>query len=256
MNALYKGVGIKNISKTNIEDIKIPIPSLTCQHEIIQYLDFIYEKTIKTSNEKIVELKQMNLFCLNNQKLFGKNTIQKLGEICTFLPKSKRNAKFGNLEGTYPFFKSSLKVDRFVNEPDYEEESLIIGDGGEPNINYGLKFSASDHCYILQNKNKSLLLLKYVYYYLYHNLDIMNALYKGVGIKNISKTNIEDIKIPIPSLDYQKEIIDYCNYNETLIQHLENEINNNKILAQQFILNIIKFHGRINIDEQTETCSI
>ena len=82
----------------------------------------------------------------------------------------------------FPYYKSSQKVDSYVDEPDYQEESLIIGDGGEPNINYGVKFSASDHCYILQNKNKSLI-LKYAYYYLHHNLDIMKPLYTGVAIK-------------------------------------------------------------------------
>ena len=127
-----------------------------------------------------------------------------LGEVCKFLPKSKRNAKYGNKEGLYPFFKSSTKVDSYIDDPDYEEESLIIGDGGEPNINYGIKFSTSDHCYILQNKNKLLLNIKYAYYYLYHNLDMMKQLYTGVAIKNISKTNIEGIKIPIPSLEHQQ----------------------------------------------------
>ena len=135
-----------------------------------------------------------------------------LGDICSFLPKSKRNAKYGNKEGVYPFFKSSIKVDSYVDEPDYKEESLIIGDGGEPNINYGVKFSTSDHCYILQNKNKLLLNLKYAYYYLYHNLDMMNRLYTGVAIKNISKTNIEKIKIPIPTLEKQQEIVSYLDF--------------------------------------------
>lgn len=125
-------------------------------------------------------------------------------------------------------------------EPDYEEESLIIGDGGEPNINYGVKFSTSDHCYILQNKNKLLLKLKYAYYYLYHNLDMMKQLYTGVAIKNISKTNIEGIKIPIPSLERQQEIVEYCEYNDTIIKRLEKEIENNKKQAQLFITGIVK----------------
>lgn len=138
--------------------------------------------------------------------------VKTLGEVCKFLPKSKRNAKYGNKGGLYPFFKSSTKIDSYVNEPDYQDESLIIGDGGEPNINYGIKFSASDHCYILQNKDKTLLNIKYAYYYLYHNLDMMKQLYTGVAIKNISKTNLKSIKIPIPSLDKQKEIVKYLDF--------------------------------------------
>jgi type I restriction enzyme M protein len=232
-------LGNGSLNKKSLEQIKIPIPSLERQQEIVKYLDFIYEKSIKTSNEKISELKLLNEYCLNNQKLFGKNEVKTIGEVCKFLSKSKRNAKYGNKEGLYPFFKSSIKVDSYVDEPDYEEESLIIGDGGEPNINYGVKFSTSDHCYILQNKNKLLLNLKYCYYYLYHNLDMMKQLYTGVAIKNISKTNIEGIKIPIPSIERQKEIVEYCEYNDTLIKRLEKEIENNKRIAQQFITNIV-----------------
>ena len=133
---------------------------------------------------------------------------KELGEVCNFLPKSKRPASYGNNEGKYPFFKSSIKINSYVDEPDYKEESLIIGDGGEANINYGINFSTSDHCYILQNKNKLLFNLKYIYYYLFHNLAIMNLLYTGAAMKNISKTNIAKLKIPIPSLEKQNKIVE------------------------------------------------
>jgi type I restriction enzyme M protein len=163
-----------------------------------------------------------------------------LGEICNFLPKSKRNAKYGNKEGLYPFFKSSIKVDSYVNTPDYEDESLIIGDGGEPNVNYGTKFSTSDHCYVLQNKNKSSLNLKYVYYYLYHNLDMMKQLYTGVAIKNISKSNIKEIKIPIPPMEQQKKLVDCCENNDNIITQLQKEIENTKQQLREFIHNALK----------------
>ena len=237
---LQTGTAQPHIYSKNLQNIKIPIPSIEYQQEIVKYLDFIYEKANKTSNDKIAELRQLNEFCLSNQKIFGENVVKTIGEICNFLPKSKRNAKYGNKNGLYPFFKSSLKVDNYVDESDYAEESLIIGDGGEPNINYGIKFSTSDHCYILQNKNKLLLNLKYAYYYLYHNLNMMKQLYTGVAIKNISKTNIEEIKIPLPLFDKQQEIVEYCEYNVTLIKQLEKEIENNKKQAQQFLKSIVK----------------
>jgi type I restriction enzyme M protein len=248
----FKGANQKSIVEDDLFKIKIPVPSLERQQEIVKYLDFIYERANKTSNEKIAELKQLNEFCLSNHKIFGENVVKTLGEVCTFIPKSKRNAKYGNKEGLYPFFKSSIKLDSYVDEPDYEKESLIIGDGGEANINYGVKFSTSDHCYILQNKNKLLLNLKYSYYYLYHNLDMMNQLYTGVAIKNISKTNIKGIKIPVPSLERQKEIVEYCEYNDTLIKQLEKEIENNKKQAQLFITGIVKTHVQTKTEPKVE----
>jgi restriction endonuclease S subunit len=69
---------------------------------------------------------------------------------------------------------------------------------------------------------------------------MMAKLYTGVAIKNISKTNIKDIKVPIPSLERQQEIVEYCEYNDALIKKLEKEIENNKKYAEQFIMDILK----------------
>lgn len=138
--------------------------------------------------------------------------VKTLGEICKFLPKSKRSASYGKTTGQYPFFKSSLTVTHFVDEPDFTEESIILGDGGEPNINYGTKFSVSDHCYVLQNKDKQHVNLKYVYYYCYHNLNTIGELFTGVAIKNISKSRIETIQIPMPSLEKQQEIVNQLDF--------------------------------------------
>ena len=192
----------KNGITENIEFMEVPDDCNSAKSLMI-----VHVNNIKNNNYNLT----YNAYITKEDTEYGEGVVVKtLGEVCKFLPKSKRNAKYGNKEGLYPFFKSSTKVDSYIDEPDYEEESLIIGDGGEPNINYGIKFSTSDHCYILQNKNKLLLNIKYAYYYLYHNLDMMKQLYTGVAIKNISKTNIEGIKIPIPSLERQQEIVEEC----------------------------------------------
>ena len=75
-----------------MKSIKIPIPSLDKQQEIVKYLDFIYEKANKTSNEKIAELKMLNEFCLNNQKIFGDNVVKILEEVCD-IDKKVKNMK-------------------------------------------------------------------------------------------------------------------------------------------------------------------
>ena len=52
--------------------------------------------------------------------------------------------------------------------------------------------------------------------------------------------DLQDLKIPIPSLERQKQIVEYCEYNHTLIKQLEKEIEDNKKIAQQFITGIVK----------------
>jgi len=217
--------------------VEVPIKKIVSNSYSLNYAEYMKDETEEEQYEEGIVVKT-------------------LGELCKLLPKSKRNAKYGNKEeGLYPFFKSSTKVDSYVDKPDYEEESLIIGDGGEPNINYGIKFSTSDHCYILQNKNILQLNIKYAYYYLYHNLDMMKQLYTGVAIKNISKTNIKEIKIPIPPLERQQEIVKYLDFiyekanktsNEKIVELKQlNEfcLNNQKIFGE----NVVKELGQISI---------
>ena len=99
-----RGTAQKNLEMDIFKSIKIPIPSLERQQEIVKYLDFIYEKANKTSNEKIAELKQLNEFCLNNQKIFGENENKKLGELCEFI-KTGKNKPTDNKTGTlYPYY--------------------------------------------------------------------------------------------------------------------------------------------------------
>jgi len=210
--------------------LEVPIDKLVNNYYSLNYKEYMKDESLEDKYEEGV-------------------LVTTLGEICKFLPKSKRPASYGNSEGKYPFFKSSIKINSYVDEPDYKEESLIIGDGGEANINYGINFSTSDHCYILQNKNKSLFNLRYVYYYLFHNLDIMKLLYTGVAIKNISKTNIAGIKIPIPSLEKQQEIVDFLDANNNRIKQLENEIKHTKKIAHQFIKGIVK---NIDVDNDAD----
>jgi type I restriction-modification system DNA methylase subunit len=235
----------------------------THQTKSVKFYDYNTEKNEKyllvdVPIEKIIK----NSYSLNYSEYIEEEeeqydegiVVKTLGEVCNFLPKSKRNAKYGNKDGLFPFFKSSTKVDSYVDEPDYQEESIIIGDGGEPNINYGNKFSTSDHCYILQNENKLLLNMKYAYYYLYHNLDMMKQLYTGVGIKNISKTNIEGIKIPIPSLPKQQEIVNYLDFiYEKTNKTSQSKIEELKMLNEYCLKNQTSF-GANEVKTLGEVC--
>ena len=234
------------------------------QTSVVKFYNYDDIEDVKTLIVEVpVETIAKNSYSLNyaeytevETKKYGEGvTTATLGDICVFLPKSKRNAKFGKTDGLYPFFRSSTKIGSFVDEPDHEVESLIIGDGGEPNINYGVKFSASDHCYILQVKSGLSLNLKYVYYYLQHNLDMMEKYYTGVGLKNISKTNIESIIIPIPSIIRQLQIVEYLDF----IYEKANKTSNDKIMElkklNEYCLKNEEMFGNVDTKILEEICN-
>jgi type I restriction-modification system DNA methylase subunit len=164
--------------------------------------------------------------------------IKTLGDICKFLPKSKRHASYGVKQGKYPFYTSSQICSKYCDEYDYEDECLIIGTGGNANIKYDHNFSCSADNFIIKIISEDL--IKYIYYYLSINIEILQKGFIGVGIQHISKEYLCNIKIPIPSLEKQKEIVDYIDNNNEIIKNLEKEIENNKKQTEQFMKSIVK----------------
>jgi type I restriction enzyme S subunit len=265
--------------------IKIPCDSFTCTKtkticiyfikkegkmtETIQLLELIDNgnKISEVCNVSMDDLKKNNYswdpntYVLDEEmeKIMNKSKCEwkKLGDNINFLQKSKRNAKYGNDIGTYPFFKSSNTISAYVDIPDYNEESIIIGDGGKPNINYGVKFSASDHC-IIFNTNNNLLINKWIYYYIKINLNILEKYYTGAGIENISKDDIKSIMIPIPSIEIQNEIVkmlDDLSHQKQLLTDRKNGIKiqieyyfKNQIKKNKDTIKIVKLEKLTNID--------
>ena len=234
----FVGVGIQHISKEYLSSIKIPIPSLDRQQEVVKYLDFIYEKCIKTSTEKILELKQLNEFCLNSQTMFGENSVKTLGEVCkvnqgTYI---KPNMK---IEGEYPVYGGG-NVSYYINQFNRENEIIVAKDGVSVDcVRYiSGKFFLNHHGWTIQCKE--IIIKKYMFYILYNIQPQLLSIAKGTAQLGINQDNFYKLKIHIPSLERQKEIVEYCEFNDTLIQKLEKEIEQNKKQANLVISNAIK----------------
>lgn len=242
-----------NIDMKELMELKIPIPSLERQQEIVDDLDFIME-TNKVSTSKIADLKRLNEFCLRQQSRFGENEVKTLGELCEKIQSGKFNSKDCGSSGKYPFYTNKANNPEGYSDDycfDYEKYFILIKDGGAGDKKYGEhiglgkvfkvngKSSGTSHQYALIPKKD------YNYDYLYQYLkfmknDIMDLAHYTTGLGCIKKGDIENIKIPIPSLERQKEIVDYCEKNDTLIQQLEQEIERNQEMAKQFMSGLSK----------------
>ena len=249
---LQTGTAQPHIYSKDLQNIKIPIPSLERQQEIVKYLDFIYEKANKTSNEKIAELKQLNEFCLSNQKIFGENVVKELGEICE-VNQGNSLTKTEMIDGIYDVIGGGKIIGKH-NEKNRDGNDFTLTRVGDININYiDRPYYLTDNGFSLKSKQEDIM-TKYLYYLLSHNKNNLTNLYQGTAQKVISKTNLKTIKIPVPSLERQKEIVEYCEYNDTLIKQLEKEIENNKKQAQQFITGIVK--AQVQTEEHDDTNSV
>jgi restriction endonuclease S subunit len=71
--------------------------------------------------------------------------------------------------------------------------------------------------------------IKYIYYILNYITDL-SQLAHGITIKGITKDDLLNIKIPIPIIEIQEQIIKECDYYDKQIETLKKE---NELLIKQ-----------------------
>ena len=192
--------------------------------------EIVEESIIKVDIEEIKE-NDYSLFVnkynkVEEEKLDGIE-YKKLGDLCEFLPKSKRQASFGKDSGKYPFYTSSKDLTKFCDDIDYKDTCLIIGTGGNANIKISNNFCCSTDNFIVKIKD-SQILNNYLYYWFINNMIKLEDCFHGSTIKHLSKGDLENIKIPIPPLSNQEQIVealdsiyDTIEGNSKLIQNYE-----------------------------------
>ncbi|HID0226063.1 TPA: restriction endonuclease subunit S [Campylobacter jejuni] len=196
----------KSFLNTPLDVIPQELQIYATKARLVDMMDFE-----KVEFNKAISLNPSNLMQneMSNPFVNSKYELVEFGQLTKSLGKGRRPASFADSNGKYPFIKSSRILEK-CNEYDFDIEALIIGDGGSANIHYiNGKFSSSDHTYIFIN-NKKNIILKFIYYVINSNLHILEVGFKGIALKNIAKSFIQSLKIPLPPFEIQKQIVAEC----------------------------------------------
>jgi len=129
-----------------------------------------------------------------------------LGEVIEFEQKSKRKSGDGKEKGLYKFFVSSQNQNKFIDEADYLNENLILGTGGAASVHIASNFSTSADTFIFHSKDIQVN-NTYLYHVLLNNKEVLERGFRGQGIKHLSKEYLFKIKIPLPPLEIQEQIV-------------------------------------------------
>ncbi len=153
-----------------------------------------------------------------------------LGKLFIPQPKSKIKAKEGLEVGDYKFFTSSSVQNKFLNDYQYDEESLIFGTGGAASIHYcNEPFSTSTDCIVVYGNGNAN--LKMVYYYLSEQIHLLQDGFKGAGLQHISKNYILNIPIDLPDRSAQDKIVEIFDIVTQIIKILNSKL----ILLDQLV---------------------
>jgi type I restriction enzyme S subunit len=248
-NSLYdlqSGAGQPGIKKEQIENIKILIPPIKVQEEIVKRID-IFENCNNDIYKLIENLKEFNKTKLKS--LFNKDIeLIEFGRMFDLIKGTIQSSKVvEDIDG------DGIIVTQSKNKDDYKKIKNWIIDGNNlfiGNIDSGKKFVISFYkgkcnytnlmslCKIKDYYNNKIN-IKYIYYYLQSIKDILTENYLiGCANKSLDVEEFNLMKIPLPSLEIQEEIIDYCDNNLKIIENLNKTIEGNKKIIKDIMTSI------------------
>jgi type I restriction enzyme S subunit len=227
-----RGAAQKAIDIDEFKSIKIHIPSIEKQNKIVEQLHFI-ENNITNTQNLILQYNQLNkMFLTLNIKDIE---IKKLGDVCKNI-KTGKNKPNDNKQGTlYPYYGTG-GITGYTDEYLVDGEYILVNRNGT--IGQVLfvtdKSFPSDHIFIIKETDLN---IKYLYFVLKYLNNLSNDAH-GATILGITKENLSNLDIPIPSIEIQNKIVEYCDNNNNLINKLNKVIDSNKLLMKDIITNL------------------
>lgn len=230
--SFYRGSGIKHPSMKNILDMCIPVPPLEVQNEIVRILDDLTLLSKELSEELLAELKaRKKQYEYYREKLLdkGKNVewVPLLSISDTYTGLTYKPSDVAS-QGTLVLRSSNIKENRLVFEDNVyvkidnipertivkKDDILICVRNGSKALigkaamipKHEEKMAFGAFMTILRPSNK--VIPKYLFY-VWQSPRIQDMIHNdsGMPINQITKKMLEDIKVPLTSLQEQEEIV-------------------------------------------------
>jgi type I restriction enzyme S subunit len=249
----FKGATIKHLQKKDFKDIEIPIPPFTEQQRIVSFLDECFAAIDKAKANAEQNLKNAKkLFESYLQGVFnsGNWKMVEFGEVITLLTDYHANGSYQILKNNVELkeredfawmvrstdFENNFENDfRYIDEKAYNflSKSKVIG--GEIIMS---KIGNAGNVYLMPSIDKpcslamNLFLIRlndkkaapeFVFQYLksYSGEFQIKSRLQGATTKTITKDNVKNILIPLPSLKEQQTIVRQLDVLRTETQKLE-----------------------------------
>ncbi len=235
------GSAYPGISDAKVKEFKIPIPcpenpkkSLEIQAEIVHILDTFTELTAELTAELTTRKKQYNYyrdqllsfpcssvlsFPCSSVGTQGAVEWKTLGEVATitigeFVHKDKQDPN-----EKYPVYNGGRAATGYYEKFNNAGEKIIVSARGA-NAGFVNRLStpywAGNSCYSIGIRKSELLNWSFVYYFLKQSESILIGIQQKGGIPAVSKKQMEDFLLPIPSIGEQARIVAILDKFDTL----------------------------------------
>ncbi|MEY8507055.1 restriction endonuclease subunit S [Lachnospiraceae bacterium 42-17] len=202
--------GVPSLTQKVLNKVKLPVPPLEVQREIVRILDSFTLLTAELTAELTARKKQYEYY--RNKLLtfrFNEAKSIRLGDACIMKAGKAINTISISEEKTENYKYECYGgngIRGYVESPSHQGEYPIIGRQGAlcGNVNYAQgEFYATEHAVVVDGTGNVL------QRYLYHMLTAMNLnQYKSQGAQpGLAVSKLENLQIKLPSIERQKKIV-------------------------------------------------
>ncbi|HHF0443605.1 TPA: restriction endonuclease subunit S [Haemophilus influenzae] len=218
------GVTRFNISKARFKKIKIPIPPLSVQTEIVRILDALTALTSELTRELILRQKQYEYY---REKLLSEEELGKvgfewkpLGEVTNIkIGQAVSKYSISQNPGIYPVINSGREPLGFINEWNTENDPIGIttrGAGvGSITWQEG-KYFRGNLNYSVTVKSDYKLNVRFLYHILLYFQKEIHNLCSFTGIPALNASELKKLEISIPAIEEQQRIVSILDKFEDL----------------------------------------
>lgn len=212
LQSQMKGGIQKHLGHVTISQQEIPLPPLEIQQQIVAELNG-YQNIISGARQAVENWKPK----IDIDPEWEKYPLNSIVNITT----GKLNANAASKDGKYPFFTCSKDVYR-INSYGFDCEALLLS-GNNASADYDVKyykgkFDAYQRTYIITIKEGRQTLYAYLQTILDQKLPELKSKSIGNLTKYLTLGIINQIQIPLPSLETQKQIVERIKAERALVE--------------------------------------
>ena len=161
-----------------------------------------------------------------------------IGKIIEYLPGGSLTRDQVEEKGTYSVMNGGMDYSGFYNNFNYDEKVLTISHWGSSAGHVHRHFSrfwANNACWVFVPRNQANCLLIYLYYALKDKERAMAEKFCfGGATPNLNRQLFEKIRIPLPPLAIQQEIVSVLDSFTTLIDKMKKEVEMRKKQMEEY----------------------
>lgn len=221
LHAMKSGGGVPHVYGKDVGKLRIPMPPLEVQNEIVKILEMFRALEAELERELESRYLQMRHYSQAMTEIFSKDELTTLAlaefaEIGT----GSRNTQDAIPGAEYPFYVRSqtpLSIDQFEFD---EQAVLTAGDG----VGVGKVFHFADGKYALHQRayrikpNNSIVDTKFLFYFMKNNFGTyLDSTAVHASVTSLRRPMFEKFEVTFPSLKSQRKIVHFLDLLEAYI---------------------------------------